>query len=93
VYALVNEGAKILEDGIALRAGDIDIVYVNGYGFPAHRGGPMWYADTIGLRQVHERVSRFAEEHGPLWAPAPLLTTLAAEGRTFADLDRDRGQA
>lgn len=92
VYALVNEGAKILEDGIALRAGDIDIVYVNGYGFPAHRGGPMWYADTIGLRQVYERVSRFAEEHGPLWAPAPLLKTLAAEGRTFADFDRDRGQ-
>jgi 3-hydroxyacyl-CoA dehydrogenase len=90
VYALVNEGAKILEEGIALRAGDIDIVYVYGYGFPAHRGGPMWYADTVGLREVCERVSHFAEVHGSLWAPAPLLETLAAEGRTFADFERDR---
>jgi 3-hydroxyacyl-CoA dehydrogenase len=91
VYALVNEGARILEEGIALRAGDIDIAYVYGYGFPAHRGGPMWYADTVGLREVYERVARFAEEHGPLWAPAPLLRQLAAEGRTFADFDRERG--
>jgi 3-hydroxyacyl-CoA dehydrogenase len=85
VYALVNEGARILEEGIALRAGDIDIVYIYGYGFPAHRGGPMWYADTVGLRRVYERVARFAEEQGPLWAPAPLLKSLAEEGRTFAD--------
>jgi 3-hydroxyacyl-CoA dehydrogenase len=90
VYALVNEGARILEEGIALRAGDIDIAYVYGYGFPAHRGGPMWYADTVGLRRVHERVARFAEEQGPLWAPAPLLKSLAEEGRTFADFDGKR---
>ena len=90
VYALVNEGARILEEGIALRAGDIDIVYVYGYGFPAHRGGPMWYADTVGLRRVYERVARFAEEQGPLWAPAPLLRSLAEEGRTFADFDGKR---
>src|SRR5262249_9032671 len=56
VYALVNEGARILEEGFALRAGDIDIIYLNGYGFPAHRGGPMWYADTVGLKQVCARV-------------------------------------
>jgi 3-hydroxyacyl-CoA dehydrogenase len=91
IYALVNEGARILEEGIALRAGDIDIVYVSGYGFPAHRGGPMWYADTMGLARVHERVARFAEEQGPLWAPAPLLKSLAEEGRTFADFDARRG--
>ena len=90
VYALVNEGARILEEGIALRAGDIDIVYVYGYGFPAQRGGPMWYADTVGLRRVYERVARFAEEQGPLWAPAPLLKTLAEDGRTFADWDARR---
>jgi 3-hydroxyacyl-CoA dehydrogenase len=87
VYALVNEGARILEEGIARRAGDIDVIYVNGYGFPAHRGGPMWYADTVGLGQVYDTVSRFAREHGASWTPAPLLRTLAEEGRTFADLD------
>jgi 3-hydroxyacyl-CoA dehydrogenase len=90
IYALVNEGARLLEEGIALRAGDIDIVYVNGYGFPAHRGGPMWYADTVGLARVHERVLQFESQHGSLWKPAPLLTRLAEEGRTFADLDREQ---
>ena len=58
LYALVNEGARILEEGFALRASDIDIIYLNGYGFPAYRGGPMWYADTVGLKKVYERVSR-----------------------------------
>ena len=58
VYSLVNEGARILEEGYALRASDIDIIYLNGYGFPAHRGGPMWYADAIGLKKVYDRVSR-----------------------------------
>jgi 3-hydroxyacyl-CoA dehydrogenase len=84
VYALVNEGARILEEGIALRPGDIDIVYVYGYGFPAWRGGPMWYADTVGLRQVYERICHFEAAHGPAWAPAPLLKQLAASGKTFA---------
>jgi 3-hydroxyacyl-CoA dehydrogenase len=90
VYALVNEGARILDEGIALRAGDIDIVYLYGYGFPAHRGGPMWYADAVGLKAVYDRVRQFEQEHGERWAPAPLLARLAAAGKTFADLDRER---
>jgi 3-hydroxyacyl-CoA dehydrogenase len=87
-YALINEGAKILEEGIALRAVDIDIIYLNGYGYPAWRGGPMWYADTVGLKKVYERVKQFHEEHGELWEPAPLLKRLADEGGTFADFDK-----
>ncbi len=88
LYAMINEGAKILEEGIALRAGDIDTVYLNGYGFPSYRGGPMWYADTVGLKTLHQRVVAFQEEHGDRWAPAPLLTRLAESGGTFAELDR-----
>ena len=84
IYALVNEGARILEEGIALRAVDIDIIYLNGYGFPAHRGGPMWYAGTVGLKKVYERICDFQRNFGELWEPAPLLTRLAAECRTFA---------
>jgi 3-hydroxyacyl-CoA dehydrogenase len=91
VYALVNEGARILEEGIALRAVDIDIVYVHGYGFPAYRGGPMWYADTVGLKSVYERVRQFEKQHSELWAPAPLLKRLAESGKTFADLDKESG--
>ena len=89
-YALINEGAKILEEGIALRAVDIDIIYLNGYGYPARRGGPMWYADTVGLKKVYDRICRFHEEHGKIWAPAPLLKKLAEEGRTFADFDKQK---
>jgi 3-hydroxyacyl-CoA dehydrogenase len=89
-YALINEGAKILEEGVALRAVDIDIIYINGYGYPAWRGGPMWYADTVGLKKVYERVSQFREEHGELWEPAPLLKRLAEEGKTFADFDKEK---
>ncbi len=89
-YALINEGAKILEEGIALRAVDIDIIYINGYGYPAWRGGPMWYADTIGLKKVYDRVRQFHEEHGELWTPSPLLKKLAEEGRTFADFDKKK---
>lgn len=91
IYALVNEGARILEEGYALRAVDIDIIYVNGYGFPAHRGGPMWFADTVGLRKVYDRVCEFQRKHGPLWEPAPLLTQLARQGQSFADLKAERG--
>jgi 3-hydroxyacyl-CoA dehydrogenase len=91
VYALVNEGARILEEGIALRAADIDIVYVHGYSFPAYRGGPMWYADTVGLKQVYERVRQFEKQHGHLWTPAPLLKRLAESGKTFADRDSEGG--
>ena len=87
LFALVNEGARILEERIALRAGDIDIVYIFGYGFPAHRGGPMWYADTIGLKKVYDRISDFHRRHGDIWAPAPLLARLAEQGQSFADFD------
>lgn len=93
VYALVNEGSRILEEGIALRAVDIDVIYLNGYGFPAFRGGPMWYADTVGVRKVYERICEFREKHGELWEPAPLLKHLAETGKTFADVDRERGSA
>jgi len=89
-YALINEGAKILEEGIALRAVDIDIIYINGYGYPAWRGGPMWYADTVGLKKVYERVKQFHEEHGELWEPAPLLKRLSESGKTFADFDKEK---
>ena len=89
VYALVNEGARILEEGIALRAVDIDIIYLNGYGFPAYRGGPMWYADTVGLKNVYERVCDFHRQHGELWKPVPLLERLAEEGKTFAEFHRE----
>jgi 3-hydroxyacyl-CoA dehydrogenase len=85
ILALVNEGARILEEGIALRAVDIDIIYINGYGFPAYRGGPMWYADALGLDKVYGRILQFQEQHGELWQPAPLLTQLAKEKRKFAD--------
>jgi 3-hydroxyacyl-CoA dehydrogenase len=91
VYSLVNEGARILEEGYALRASDIDIIYLNGYGFPAHRGGPMWYADAIGLKKVCDRVSEFHRQHGENWQPAPLLERLAAQGRTFAQFGKEEG--
>ncbi len=90
IYALVNEGARILEEGYALRAVDIDIVYLNGYGFPAYRGGPMWYADTVGLKKVYERVCEFHKQLGELWEPAPLLKRLAEQGKTFAEFDKEK---
>ena len=90
VYALVNEGARVLEEGFALRASDIDVVYANGYGFPTWRGGPMLYADLTGLGNVLASVERFHREFGARWTPAPLLVRLAAEGRTFRDYDRER---
>jgi len=84
VYALVNEGARILEEGIALRAADIDVVYLMGYGFPLYRGGPMFYADTVGLPTVLEAIERYAAGyHGEAWQPAPLLRKLAGEGGHF----------
>ena len=86
IFAMVNEGARILEEGIAQRASDIDIVYLNGYGFPAHRGGPMLYADQVGLPNVIRALKRFAAEPGSdakFWTPAPLLVKLAEEGKSF----------
>jgi 3-hydroxyacyl-CoA dehydrogenase len=91
MYALVNEGARILEEGYALRAVDIDIIYLNGYGFPAYCGGPMWYADTVGLKKVLERIRQFEKQHGELWSPAPLLVRLAEQGMTFDGYIREPG--
>jgi 3-hydroxyacyl-CoA dehydrogenase len=88
IYALVNEGARILEEGYALRAVDIDVIYINGYGYPAYRGGPMWYADTVGLKKVYERIRELHAQHGAWWEPAPLLRKLAEEGKKFADFTR-----
>jgi 3-hydroxyacyl-CoA dehydrogenase len=80
----VNEGAKILDEGIALRASDIDMVYLSGYGFPLHRGGPMFYADTVGLPQVLQAMEKYARgRHGEAWAPASLLVRLAVENKGF----------
>ncbi len=84
VYSLVNEGARILEEGIAMRASDIDMVYLTGYGFPLYRGGPMFYADTVGLFNVLMAMEKYAKgRHGDAWTPAPLLVKLAAEGKGF----------
>jgi 3-hydroxyacyl-CoA dehydrogenase len=91
IYALVNEGARILEQGYASRATDIDIIYVYGYGFPPYRGGPMWYADRVGLDKVYDRISEFHRQFGMLWEPAPLLKELAAHGKTFTDFQSERG--
>ena len=84
IYALVNEGARILEEGIALRASDIDMVYLTGYGFPPYRGGPMFYADTVGLSKVLSAIQGFQKAYqGGQWQPAPLLVKLAKEGQRF----------
>src|SRR5262249_39991944 len=93
IYALVNEGARILEEGYALRAADIDIIYLNGYGFPAYRGGPMWHADTVGLSRVYQRICELHQQHGELWTPAPLLKRLAEAGTTFAEYDKGQAAA
>jgi 3-hydroxyacyl-CoA dehydrogenase len=83
IYVMINEGARILEEGHASRASDIDAIYFSGYGFPAYRGGPMWYADTVGLKKVYDKILEFH------WEPAPLLKRLALEGKTFASLDEN----
>ena len=84
IYALVNEGAYILEEGIALRASDVDMVYLTGYGFPPYRGGPMFYADTVGLDKVLKAIQGFQKGYqGDQWKPAPLLSRLASQGKRF----------
>ena len=85
-----TKAPAFLEEGFALRAVDIDIIYLNGYGFPAYRGGPMWYADTVGLKNVLNRVEEFHKQHGELWEPAPLLKRLAEEGKKFADFNKEQ---
>lgn len=90
-YGMINEGARLLEEGIALRAGDIDVVYTSGYGFPRYRGGPMFYADTVGLRAVYDRILDFRRTLDPqYWTPAPLLEKLALNGSSFAQWDATR---
>ncbi len=85
LFALVNEGARLLEEGIALRPGDIDITYIHGYGFPAFRGGPMHWASAFGLQKVLDGLERFYDELGPHWKPAPLLAELARQGKGFGE--------
>ena len=93
LYPLVNIGAQLLDDGIALRASDIDVVYVHGYGFPKYRGGPMYYADQVGLADIYRDILSLHQEYGDVWRPAPLLKRLAEEGSSFAawDAARDAG--
>ena len=82
-FAMINEGAKILDEGIAIRASDIDVVWVNGYGWPVYRGGPMFYADTLGLSVVVAGLARYGDSMGPGFTLSPLLASMAAEGKTF----------
>jgi 3-hydroxyacyl-CoA dehydrogenase len=93
IYSMINEGARILEEGVALRPGDIDVVYTSGYGFPRRRGGPMFYADEIGLDTVVAGLARHAQQGSAAdWEPAPLLKRLAEAGSTFAAWAQNRKQ-
>jgi len=85
LFPAINEGARILEEGIAQRASDIDVVWTNGYGFPAYRGGPMYWADQVGLDLVLSRVEDMHRQYGDWIKPSELLRTLASEGRTFGE--------
>jgi hypothetical protein len=80
---MINEGAKILDEDVAIRASDIDIIWINGYNWPAYRGGPMWWADHLGLAHVLDRLRALEADRGPQWAPSPLLERLAADGGRF----------
>jgi 3-hydroxyacyl-CoA dehydrogenase len=93
ILPMINEGAKILEEGIAIRASDIDVVWVNGYGWPIYRGGPMYYADQRGLGEVLARLKELEAAHGKAFKPAHLLETLVANGETFADYDKKKSKA
>ncbi|MBU6473881.1 MAG: 3-hydroxyacyl-CoA dehydrogenase, partial [Alphaproteobacteria bacterium] len=86
IYPMINEGAKILEEGKAIRASDIDIVWINGYGWPVYRGGPMYYGDSIGLDKVLAKMRAWHASMGADFKPAALLEKLVAEGKTFRDL-------
>jgi len=90
IYPMINEGAKILEEGMALRASDIDVVWVNGYGWPIYRGGPMFYGDQVGLDKVLAKMQEFEQKLGPQFKPAKLLEELANSGRKFSDLKTSR---
>jgi 3-hydroxyacyl-CoA dehydrogenase len=88
LFAMINEGARLLEEGVAARASDLDAVYINGYGFPAWRGGPMQTADAIGLKPVHETLERLYQDEGPFWKPSPLLAEIARHGGRLAAWNR-----
>jgi 3-hydroxyacyl-CoA dehydrogenase len=85
IYPMINEGAKILDEGKAIRASDIDIIWINGYNWPAYRGGPMFYADQIGLEKILARLQELEASAGPQWTPAALLERLVKEGKRFSD--------
>jgi len=90
-YPMINEGARVLEEGIALRPGDVDVIFANGYGFPRYRGGPMFYADTIGLKKVYDGICKYRKQYGDLyWTPSALLEKLAQEGSTFTAWAKSR---
>ena len=86
MYPLINEGAKILGEGIAIRPSDVDVIWIYGYGFPLGKGGPMFYADQVGPKAVYEVMSALHAEHGEMLRPAPLLKELASSGKSFAGL-------
>jgi 3-hydroxyacyl-CoA dehydrogenase len=90
IYTLINEGARILEEGYAQRAADIDVIYLTGYGFPAYLGGPMWHADTVGPKKILDRILEFRKSVGEWWEPVPLLQKLVQRGETFAASDAAR---
>ncbi len=86
LYSLINEGALILEEGTALRASDIDVVYTSGYGMPRYRGGPMFYADTVGIKNVYDGICKYRDRFGDqYWTPAPLLEQLISADKTFSE--------
>ena len=87
MYPLINEGAKIIGEGIAIRPSDVDLIWVYGYGFPVGKGGPMFYADQVGTSEVYEVMKRLHDEHGDMLKPAPLLEELANSGKSFADFE------
>jgi len=86
IYPMINEGAKILQEGKASRASDIDIVWINGYGWPVYRGGPMFFGDTVGLKKVVDSLNKLAKEMGDEWAPCELLVKTAEAGGKLSDL-------
>ena len=86
--AMINEGANVVHQGIALRPSDVDVTLLNGYGFPRYKGGPMWYADSVGLERVLANIARYAETDPLFWKPSDLLVELATQGRSFSDLNR-----
>ena len=93
ILALINVGAMVLEEGIASRASDVDVVWTSGYGFPRHLGGPMFYADTLGLGHVARRIRHYQERLGHYWRPTILIERLAREGSSFEQWDRQRKEA